>query len=158
MKEICTEVLEGFMGLPKGGRILIGVVVLVLLLLGSAKVFADDDPPKTTLTICDGGLPSTSLLGSAQGGCHSVDVTATDPLHFAQIAYQAQSFMHIYRTSGDPACIYTKDSRGRPDAGRDCRPEDHQCAFIAMGWHTYAITGQSCQQAGIAECEGLYCI
>ena len=136
----------------------IAILVAIWLAASLAVSYADDDPPKTTLTICDGGLPSTSLLGSAQGGCHSVDVTATDPLHFAQIAYQAQSFMHIYRDAGDPACIYTKDSRGRPDAGRDCRPETHQCAFIAMGWHTYAITGQSCMEAGIPECGGGFCI
>ena len=142
------------------GKFLLAIVAMLLLFVlvtGFQAAFADDDPPKTTLDICDGGLPSTSLLGSAQGGCHSVDVTATDPLHFAQIAYQAQSFMHVYRERGDPACIYTKDSRGRPDAGRDCRPENHQCAFIAMGWHTYAITGQSCQQAGIPECQGAFC-
>ena len=122
---------------------------------GSA--FADDDPPKTTLTICDGGLPSTSLLGSAQGGCHSVDVTGVEVEHAPQIAYQPQSFMHVYRDAGDPACVFTRDSRGNPGGGRDCRPEDHQCAFIAMGWHVFAVTGQSCLQAGVAQCTGPFC-
>ena len=116
----------------------------------------DDEAPKTTLQICEGGLPSLSLVGSAQDGCHSVDVSATTTAAADAILYAPSSFSHLYRVSGDPACIFT-GSREHPGGGRDCRPEDSQCAYISEGWHTFAVTGQSCMEAGVPACGGPFC-
>ena len=126
----------------------------------------DAEPPSTTLQVCEGGLPSLSLLGSAQDGCHSVDVSATSVASADQILYASQSFSHVYRQGGDPACIFTAQRGDHPGeivagtatGGRDCRPEDTQCAYIAEGYYTFAVTGQSCQEAGVPECGGPLCV
>ena len=129
---------------------------LVLMLVVVHGVGADDSPPKTTLTVCSGGLPSLSVRDNAQGGCHSVDVTATDVESADKILYEPQSFSHVYMSGGDPCCIFT-GTRNAPDGGRDCRPEDSQCAYIAEGYVTWAVTGKSCQELGVPECGGLFC-
>ena len=129
-----------------------------------SEELADAEPPSTTLQVCSGGLPSLSLLSSAQNGCHSVDVSATEVASADQILYFPQSFSHVYRTSGDPACVFTAPAVDRPGdlhgatGGRDCRPEDSQCAYIAEGYHTYAVTGQSCMEAGVPACTGPLCV
>ena len=143
----------------------VGAVAMLLIASIINKVSADDDPPKTTLTICAGGLPSLSILSNAQDGCHSVDVSAQEVENADLIYYNPSQFSHEYRlNTGDaPACIFTEDEhKGKPvmssvAGGRDCRPEDHQCAYISQGFHTWAITGKSCQEAGVPECEGLFC-
>ena len=149
---------------PKIGVRVEGSIVGVLPL----PALEDAEPPSTTLQVCSGGLPSLSLLGSAQNGCHSVDVSATEVASADQILYFPQSFSHVFRdgsSAGDPACIFTAQPGDHPgevqvgtaSGGRDCRPEDHQCAYIAQGWHTWAVTGQSCMEAGVPACTGPFC-
>ena len=137
---------------------------IMLYIWSAGKVRADDDPPQSTLTICTGGLPINSLLGSAQGGCHDVEITSTTIEDARLIGYEPQAFSHEYYVSGDPGCIFTAEPKTmntpKPETasgGRDFRPHDSQVAYIAEGWHTYAITGQSCTQAGIPLCGGIYC-
>ena len=142
------------------------IAILIAIWLaanGLTQAFADDDPPQTAINICSGGLPSLSTEGSAQDGCHIDAVTAVHPAHAPRIAYFAQSFSHYYWHEGDQACIFTRDGpghdHGRPGSGRDCRPgtTDQQCAYIGEGWPVFAITGQSCTEAGIPLCGGLWC-
>ena len=155
--------LNRFWDLAALGAVLACAVTL-LGIAGTAR--ADDAPPKTTLTICSGGLPSLSLLGSAQDGCHSVDVTATEPADADLIWYSTSAFAHVYRDAGDPACIFTAPIHGSPHrapvlsqagGGRDARPEDRQVAYIASGWNVWGVTGRSCREAGIIECGGPLC-
>ena len=164
MGSVLQAFLARVLSLPRGVLILFGVMVVVLLLIGSGKVFADDDPPESVLSICTGGLPVESLQGSAQFGCHDVQISATEVEDARLIGYEPQAFSHEYFVSGDPGCIFTAEPRTmntpKPETasgGRDFRPGESQVAYIAEGWHTYAITGQSCQQAGIPLCGGLYC-
>ena len=154
MREICEKVLEGFMDLPRGGRVLIVAVVLVLALIASGKVFGDDDPPQTTLLRCTGGLPSLSLRDN--GDCHIVQVTATELAEADLIGYEAQAFTHFFQIDGDSACIFTRDGAGHPVSGRSVHPEEHvQVAYIVEGYAAYAITGKNCLGAGVHYCYGL---
>lgn len=130
-------------------------------------VFADDDPPKTTLTQCSGSLPSLSLLGNSD--CSEVVITATETHRAQLIGYWPQEFSHEFYHAGDPACVFTAKAvwrHGLPTwpapgtiaSGRDCRPGLTQCAFIAEGYATFAVTGQSCTEAGIPLCGGPFCV
>ena len=42
MREYCQKVYEGYLLLPKRGKVMLGIVLLVLLLITSAKVFGLD--------------------------------------------------------------------------------------------------------------------
>lgn len=154
------------------------VSICILIVLWAAAVvfsttWADDDPPKTTLTECAGSLPSLSLLGNSD--CHDVVITATDPADAQLIGYWPHSFSHEYYVSGDPACVFTAKPRHDlkthirdgirmvpvPDTvegGRNCRPGVTQCAYISEGYYTFAITGQDCTEAGVGVCGGPWCV
>ena len=146
---------------PRFDPFLVAMLVFLLALAGFvATAWADDDPPRTTVLVCTGGLPSLSLRDAAQNGCHSVDISATEVDTADAVSYEAQAYTHIYRVAGDPACLFTRDHppHGPAGGGRDCRPEDTQCAYISWGWQIYGVTGQSCMEAGVPECTGPFCI
>ena len=159
MRELCEKVLNGFLGLPKGGRLLIGIIFVLLVLVGSSKVFGIiSDGPKTTLSVTTGGLPVTSTRDSHRAA-YTVDVTATEVLKADPVEYEAQAFAHIWFHDGDPACLFTGTPQA-PSSGRDCNSgtANAQCAFIGEGWKTYAVTGKSCMELHIGMCGGLGCI
>lgn len=121
---------------------------------------SDPQPPSTTLKVCRGTLPSTSVLGNADAdpGCLTYEVGATDRRTPDLLSHDdADTFRHVYWQSGDPACVGT----GKPlGSGRDCsvdsRPEG-QCAYVAEGYALYAVTGGSCSEAGVGLCSGPFC-
>ena len=120
----------------------------------------DAQPPSTTLKVCRGDLPATSVLGNADAspGCLTYEVGATDRNAPDVLAHNDDdTFRHVYWQAGDPACVGT----GKPLAsGRDCnadsRPEG-QCAYVAQGYELTATTGGSCSEAGVGLCQGLWC-
>ena len=119
----------------------------------------DSAPPSTTLKVCRGDLPSQSVLGSADAGCLTYEVGSTDRAHPDLLAHNDDdTFRHVYRISGDPACVGT----GKPlGSGRDCTIDsapEGQCAYVAEGFAIYAVTGGSCSENGIALCSGPFCI
>ena len=118
----------------------------------------DAAPPSTTVKVCRGALPSTSLIGNADaGGCITYDVGAVDRSAPDLLnSNDDDTFRHVYWLSGDPACVGT----GKPlTSGRDCSRDspDGQCAYIAEGYALYAVTGGSCSEAGVGLCSGPFC-
>ena len=118
----------------------------------------DAAPPQTTLKVCEGTLPATSLLGHHDAPCPTFVVSAQDagaPDYWGHAA--DDTFRHVYRVSGDPACVGT----GKPlGSGRDCTVDsapEGQCAYIAQGYGIYAVTGGSCSEKGVPLCGGLFC-
>lgn len=114
-------------------------------------------PPSTRLMVCGGSLPSTSLRDNADGsGCHTYDVGATDPAKPDVLSHNDNDeFRHVYRVSGDPACVGTGPPMG---SGRDCAPGGpDQCGYISEGFTVLALTGGSCSEHGIGLCTGLFC-
>ena len=135
---------------------------IMLYIWSAGKVRADDDPPKTSISICGGGLPSLSLRDAAQDGCKSYDITATDPEHPDYLEFDQTAFRHIYYVSGDPACVGTGSYplKGKFDSGRDITTdpaESPQKAYVAWGFAVYGITGKSCSEAGVSMCQGGFC-
>ena len=122
-------------------------------------LIGDAAPPSTTLKVCRGDLPSLSVLGNADVGCLTYEVGSTDAAHPDLLSHDdADTFRHVYRVSGDPACVGT----GKPlGSGRDCTVDsapEGQCAYIAQGYGVYAVTGGSCSQHGVGLCSGPFCI
>ena len=118
----------------------------------------DAEPPSTTLKVCGGTLPSTSVLGDHDAPCHTYEVSSTDPGAPDLLnSDDDDEFRHVYWMAGDPACVGT----GKPLAsGRDCGPDDGaagQCAYISEGFAIYALTGASCSQHGVGLCSGPFC-
>ena len=131
---------------------------------GAALDLEDAAPPATTLKVCRGPLPSLSVRDSAQDGCVSFVVNATDPTAADYLSQGGDNdARHVYGVSGDPACVGTlpERKRGPLDSGRDCIPpgsgDGVQCAYIAQGYALGAVTGQSCSQAGVGACSGPFC-
>ena len=121
-------------------------------------LIGDAAPPSTSLLICEGTLPSTSLADHHDAPCHPFTVSATDRHRPDYLGSNADdTFRHVYFRSGDPACVGT----GLPlTSGRDCTAglgNDGQCGYISQGFHIYAVTGQSCSEAGVGLCEGPFC-
>ena len=118
-----------------------------------------DNAPSTTLEVCGGSLPSTSVRGNADGsGCHEYEVGSTDRANPDLLnRNDDDEFRHVYFRSGDMACVGT----GKPvGSGRDCGAGDGdegQCAFISEGFAVYAVTGGSCSEHAIGECSGPFC-
>ena len=153
----------------------IAVVVVGALAL-AVQAVADDDPPKTSLTVCTGTLPATSLLSDHDGACYDYDVSATEKLSADLLNHEDDdTFRHVYWREGDPACVFTARVRyPNPDqpswartrllsdvsGGRECNRQtrDGQCAYIAQGYSILAVTGASCSQAGVPLCGGPFCI
>lgn len=126
--------------------------------MADALALNDAAPPSTTLKVCRGDLPSQSVLGSADVGCLTYEVGSTDAAHPDLLSHDdADTFRHVYRVSGDPACVGT----GKPlGSGRDCTVDsapEGQCAYIAEGYGVYAVTGGSCSQHGVGLCSGPFC-
>ena len=118
----------------------------------------DAQPPSTDLEICGGDLPSQSVRGSHDAPCHTYSVGATDKAAPDYLGHNNDDeFRHVYYLGGDPACVGTGPPIG---SGRDCNAgegDDGQCAYIAQGYHIYALTGGSCSQHGVPLCSGLFC-
>ena len=145
------------------------VAVLVVASLVSHYVKADDAPPKSTLKVCGGPLPSLSLDGGAEGGCFTYDVSATSihdpgapPDHLAHD--DEDEYRHIYFVEGDPACVMTGYlHRGARfpyalGSGRDLnRSSQEHVAYVAQGYGIFATTGASCSEIGVSLCRGGFC-
>ena len=137
------------------------IVLAFALALMAFNAAADDNPPKTRVHICDGPLPSLSLDCGAEGGCQDYDVNAASMAHPDYLNHKDDdTFRHVYWRNGDPACVFTADPNGdgvkHVSGGRDLN-ERERVAYIAEGWHIYAVTGQSCSEAGVPLCGGLFC-
>ena len=151
-----------------------GAAIAVLALL-AWNAWASAPPPTTTLKVCTGTLPVTSLLSNHDGGCHTYDVSATEKLAADLLNHgDDDTFRHVYYRGGDPACVFTaRISYPNPDepswartriesdvsGGRECNAHtrDGQCAYIAQGYSILAVTGQSCSEAGVPLCTGPFC-
>ena len=125
---------------------------------GAFTDLRDAQPPSTDLEICGGDLPSQSVRGSHDAPCHTYSVGATDKAAPDYLGHNNDDeFRHVYYLGGDPACVGTGPPIG---SGRDCNAgegDDGQCAYIAQGYHIYALTGGSCSQHGVPLCSGLFC-
>ena len=118
----------------------------------------DAAPPSTTVKVCEGTLPATSVLGHHDAPCPTFVISAQDAGAPDYLGHAADdTFRHVYRISGDPACVGT----GKPlGSGRDCTVDsapEGQCAYIAEGFAIYAVTGGSCSEHGVPLCGGLLC-
>ena len=118
----------------------------------------DAAPPQTTVKVCEGTLPATSLLGHHDAPCPTFVISAQDAAAPDYLGHAADdTFRHVYRISGDPACVGT----GKPlGSGRDCTVDsapEGQCAYIAQGFGIYAVTGGSCSEKGVPLCGGIFC-
>ena len=137
----------------------LAALAVIVLLVACGAVWGDDDPPATKMTMCRGALPSLSLRADAQDGCVIFTVTATDPMRPDYLSKGGDdTFRHVYWEDGDPMCIGTLQETHLA-AGRDCDADSlhDACAYIGRGWRVYAITGQSCSQAGVEPCLGGFC-
>ena len=116
----------------------------------------DDAPPSTTIKACRGPLPSLSTEHGAQDGCVTYVVSATSK---AAPDYLSQgddnTFRHFYHDGGAPACLGT-GTKAAWGGGRDLNAQQ-DAAYIAQGYHVYAITGGSCSEAGVGLCVGPFC-
>ena len=139
--------------------------VLIVLAVVAQAVLADDDPPQTGVVVYNGPLPGESLP-SNHANAHHYAVTATDKARGDLLNHNDDdTFRHVWYAGGDPACIYTANLRvGSGDVygisgGRDCHEHtpSGQCAYISEGWTIFAITGQSCSEAGVPLCTGPFC-
>ena len=149
--------------------LLVWAAAVIAALAFVAEAFADDAPPQTEVRICGGTLPATSLLSNHDAPCYEYTITATDRAHPGLLNHNTDDeFRHVYYLGGDPACIFTADYHhetggflvDHQDGGRDCNAStpNGQCAYIAQGYAIFAVTGQSCSQASVPICTGLYCI
>ena len=153
------------------GIIAVAVVLTQLMILVSTLVMGADDPPSTELRICGGTLPATSLLSDHDAACYdytvsSVDTQGADLLN----SNDDDTYRHVYYRGGDPSCVFTARLHHSPDhdqrfltevsGGRDCNAStpNGQCAYISSGYSVFAVTGQSCSQAGVPLCTGPFCI
>ena len=158
------------------GKGIVIALLAVACLLIAWHVAASAPPPQTTLKVCTGTLPATSLLSNHDGSCHTYDVSATEKLAADLLNHEDDdTFRHVYYRGGDPACVFTaRISYPNPDepswartriehdvsGGRECNAHtpDGQCAYIATGYSILAITGASCSEAGVPLCGGPFCI
>ena len=147
----------------------VGVLVLAAFML-AANAHDEDAPPSTSLLVCGGTLPVSSLRSNHDAPCYSYDIGATEIQEGDYLGHRTDDeFRHVYFQRGDPACIFTARRGSNPEGavwlhdvagGRDCNAStpDGQCAYIAEGWAVYGVTGGSCSEAGVPICTGIYCI
>ena len=161
MKDWVTDVMLGVFGLLAGAAVL-GLIVLAA---SGARAHDEDAPPSTSVLVCGGTLPVSSLRSNHDAPCYSYDIGATEKADADYLGHRTDDeFRHVYYQSGDPSCVFTAGRSGERlvdiAGGRDCNADtpDSQCAYIAEGWAIYGVTGGSCSEAGVPICTGIYCI
>lgn len=155
MKEICGKVLDGFLSLPRGGQILIGIVMLVLLLIGSGKVFGHDPEAEAAELIwrSEGRIPDTY-----ESAWHRTVVPQGDSYKDAVIiGHVSDGSIRVRYQDGPPACIWESPGLDHKYGGGRtlAQPGDEGWLFGGFGGRIYAVAGLTCEGFGIQLCGGI---
>ena len=155
MNEICRKALEGYQSLPRGGRILLVIVVLVLALIASGKVFGHD-PEADAAELqwrSEGRIPDTWA-----SAWHRTVVPQGDSYKDAVvIGHVSDGSIRVAYKSGPPACIWEAPSLDHKYGGGRTLAQfgDHGWLFGGFGGRIYAVAGLTCEGFGIQLCGGI---
>ena len=139
----------------------VGLLPLALLLaLGACAALADEDDGAVGLTVrvSEGPLPGEITHEERR----IIPAHRTDPRHPVILNDDGSLFRHVHRVSGDEdGCIFTGRHEGDHwtdfgASGRSCNQSAPHCGYIAEGYAVLGIAA-SCEDAGIALCQGLWC-